>query len=92
MTRTIAIIICFIAALFLVPVQEAYSEILEYESETEVECCAVSCSEQQFESCRKKPERPDRNDARNVCLFIAAGTGVPMKTPPARILHCVFRE
>ncbi len=42
MTRTIAIITCFLAACFLIPVQGECSELLDYEPEPEAICYVVS--------------------------------------------------
>lgn len=94
MTRSVAIIICFMAALFLVPVQSECSEICEYEPETEVECYAISDSRTQPEVSQSSPKQIV---GINVCtaflpVVIIAPRCIDVKSTPARILHCVFRE
>lgn len=93
MTRAIALLTCLIAALLLVPAQEASAGIPEYEPEAEVECCDVSCSgEQAPEACPKEAGRRARKEAWHACPPVVTGADGPTRTPPARILHCVFRE
>ena len=94
MTRSVAIIICFMAALFLVPVQSECSEICEYEPETEVECYAISDSRTQPEL---SPSSPEQTVGINACtafppVIIITPRSIDVRSTPARILHCVFRE
>lgn len=94
MTRALAIILCLIAALFLVPIQGECSEIPEYESETEIECCAVVSGLSQSQVVEKLPEVSFLSDLylvrRHVYLYVEIGKSVYRL--PARILNCVFRE
>ena len=94
MTRTIATILCFIAALLLIPVQAELSHSYECEEESEeVEWYVVSCSESKSEEPEEIEKdlspadqyfRNNRRSARNVVM--------PVRTMPAQILYCVFRE
>lgn len=94
MTRALAIILCLIAALFLVPIQGECSEIPEYESETEIECCAVVSGLSQSQVVEKLPEVSFLSDLylvrRHVYLYVEIRKSVYRL--PARILNCVFRE
>lgn len=94
MTRALAIIFCLIAALFLVPIQGECSEIPEYESETEIECCAVVSGLSQSQVAEKLPEVSFLSDLylvrRHVNLYVEIRKSVYRL--PARILNCVFRE
>ena len=94
MTRALAIILCLIATLFLVPIQGECSEITEYESETEIECCAVVSGLSQSQVAEKLPEVSFLSDLylvrRHVYLYVEIRKSVYRL--PARILNCVFRE
>lgn len=94
MTRALAIIFCLIASLFLVPIQGECSEIPEYESETEIECCAVVRGPSQSQVAEKLPEVSFLSDLylvrRHVNLYVEIRKSVYRL--PARILNCVFRE
>lgn len=94
MTRALAIIFCLIATLFLVPIQGECSEIPEYESETEIECCAVVSGLSQSQVVEKLPEVSFLSDLylfrRHVNLYVEIRKSVYRL--PARILNCVFRE
>lgn len=94
MTRALAIILCLIATLFLVPIQGECSEIPEYESETEIECCAVVSGLSQSQVVEKLPEVSFLSDLylvkRHVYLYVEIRKSVYRL--PARILNCVFRE
>lgn len=92
--RALAIIFCLIAALFLVPIQGECCEIPEYESETEIECCAVVSGLSQSQVAEKLPEVSFLSDLylvrRHVYLYVEIRKSVYRL--PARILNCVFRE
>lgn len=94
MTRALAIILCLIAALFLVPIQGECSEIPEYESETEIECCAIVSGLSQSQVAEKLPEVSFLSDLylvrRHIYLYVEIRKSVYRL--PARILNCVFRE
>lgn len=94
MTRALAIIFCLIASLFLVPIQGECSEIPEYESETEIECCAVVSGPSQSQVAEKLPDVSFLSDLylvrRHVNLYVEIRKSVYRL--PARILNCVFRE
>lgn len=94
MTRALAIILCLTAALFLVPIQGECSEIPEYESETEIECCAVVSGLSQSQVAEKLPEVSFLSDLylvrRHIYLYVEIRKSVYRL--PARILNCVFRE
>lgn len=94
MTRALAIIFCLIASLFLVPIQGECSEIPEYESETEIECCAVVSGLSQSQVAEKLPDVSFLSDLylvrRHVNLYVEIRKSVYRL--PARILNCVFRE
>lgn len=94
MTRALAIIFCLIAALFLVSIQGECSEIPEYESETEIECCAVVSGLSQSQVAEKLPDVSFLSDLylvrRHVNLYVEIRKSVYRL--PARILNCVFRE
>lgn len=91
MTRAIAIISCFIVALFLVPIQDECSEIPEDELETEVYCCVVVNSLSLSQITEKQLKLSLASDIiwRYVCVYV--------KNPyhifriPARILNCCNR-
>lgn len=92
MTRTIAIITCFLAACFLIPGQGECCELLDYEPEPEAICCVVSY-------CDIKPGNRKSN-TNEVLLrktirkdyIIPYNPGLSVRFPEARILNCVFRE
>lgn len=94
MTRALAIILCLIATLCLVPIQGECSEIPEYESETEIECCAVVSGLSQSQVVEKLPEVSFLSDLylvmRPVYVYVEIRKSVYRL--PARILNCVFRE
>lgn len=92
MTRAIAIILCLIATLFLVPVQVECSEIPEYELETEIECCVVASSLPQSQVTEELPKLSMVSDTvrRHICVNVKILSHVFHL--PARILNCVFRE
>lgn len=92
MTRAIAIIICLIANLFLVPVQGDCSEIPEYESETEIECCIAvnSPALSQVDEKQSKSLQAPYYERHHVCVTFKIQ--VHIINLPARILNCVFRE
>lgn len=94
MTRALAIILCLTAALFLVPIQGECSEIPEYESETEIECCAVVSGLSQLQVAEKLLEVSFLSDLylvrRHIYLYVEIRKSVYRL--PARILNCVFRE
>ena len=92
MTRAIAIITCFIAAMFLISIQGECSEICEYEPETEIECCAVSYTKTQSEQTGTNTKRIDRTDLGISYPPVSVINHTPSGIPPVRILHCVFRE
>lgn len=92
MIRAIAIISCFIATLFLVPVQGECNEISEHESETECELCVIV----------DRTSLSEITDDHNELLFPSGITRdhvfATVKSQdrkfhlPTRILNCVFRE
>lgn len=92
MSRTIAVIICFIASLFLIPVLGDCFEIQEYGNETEVECCAVSYSCIQSDRTEPKTERSVVRDTAPAVTVPVVATRAYFRIRPARILNCVFRE
>lgn len=92
MTRAIAIISCFIVALFLVPIQGECNEIPEAELETEVYCCVVVNSLSLSQITEKQPKLSLASDIiwRYVCVSVKIPNHI--FRIPARILNCVFRE
>lgn len=95
MTRAIAVVTCLIASLFLIPIQGECSEPCEYEPETEVECCVISCCETQSEMpVTATGIRPviRINIIPNPFQTAPSTKFTSIQTPPVRILHCVFRE
>lgn len=95
MTRVIAMISCFIAALFLVPVQGDCNEIPEYESETEAECYVIVVSlSRSF--IVEEPAEPLSQPVSNRCRAFVSTKLQDMQRHarhlPVRILNCVFRE
>lgn len=92
MTRAIAIISCLIATLFLFPIQGDCSDIPEYESETEIECCIAVDSLSQSQVTEKQPKLLPASDfvRHHECVSVKIQKHVIHL--PARILNCVFRE
>lgn len=92
MTRAITIISCLIATLFLFPIQGDCSDIPEYESETEIECCIVVDSLSQSQVAEKQPKLLPASDfvRHHECVSVIIQKHVIHL--PARILNCVFRE
>lgn len=92
MIRAIALILCLTATLFLVPAQGECGGMLEYESETEIECCVVVSSRLQLQVAEVKPKLWLTSDVVTHCDYIAVKTQKGIVNLPARILNCVFRE
>lgn len=92
MTRAIAIISCLVAALFLVPVQGDCGEISEYESETEIECCAVVSSVFHSKITEELPKISLPYESKIHHDYVSAKATELIYRLPTRILHCVFRE
>ena len=92
MTRAIAIISCLIATLFLFHIQGDCSDIPEYESETEIECCIAVDSLSQSQVTEKQPKLLPASDfvRHHECVSVKIQKHVIHL--PARILNCVFRE
>lgn len=92
MTRAITIISCLIATLFLFPIQGACSDIPEYESETEIECCIAVDSLSQSQVTEEQPKLLLVSDfvRHHECVSVKIQKHVIHL--PARILNCVFRE
>lgn len=94
MTRKIATIFCFLAALLLIPIQAELSHAYECEEESEeVECYVVSCSESKTEEPEEieKDLSPADQYFRNDRRFVRNAVK-PVITMPVQILYCVFRE
>lgn len=92
MTRAIAIISCLIATLFLFPIQGACSDIPEYESETEIECCIAVDSLSQSQVAEKQPKLLPASDFVRHREYVSVKIQKHVSHLPARILNCVFRE
>lgn len=95
MTRAIAVVTCLIASLFLIPIQGECSEPCEYEPETEVECCVISCCETQSDitvTGNRSVIRIRINIIPATFQIAPSTKFISIKTLPVRILHCVFRE
>ncbi len=92
MTRAIAIISCLVAALFLVPIQGDCSEIPEYESETEIECCVVANSLFQSQVIENQSKLLQASNIVRPHEYISVKIQKLDGHLPARILNCVFRE
>lgn len=94
MTRALAIILCLLATLFLVPVQGECSVIPEYESETEIECCVVVNSQSRLQVSENLSEMSLASvfhlAGRQAYIFVKIRK--PFYHLPARLLNCVFRE
>lgn len=92
MTRAITIICCLIATLFLVPVQGDCSEIPDYESEAEIECCAVISGLSQSQVAENLPKLSLAPDMVWRPVKIVVRIRKHLFHLSARILNCVFRE
>lgn len=92
MTRAITIICCLIATLFLVPAQGDCSEIPDYESEAEIECCAVVSGLSQSQVTENQPRLSLAPDVVWHPVRIVVRMWKHSVHLPARILNCVFRE
>lgn len=92
MTRAITIICCLIATLFLVPAQGDCSEIPDYESEAEIECCAVVSGLSQSQVAENLPRLSLAPDMVWRPVKIVVRIRKHSFHLPARILNCVFRE
>lgn len=94
MTRAIAILLCLLATLFLVPVQGECSVIPEYESETEIECCVVVNGLSQLQVAENLSAMSLASDfylaKRQAYVYVKIRK--PVYHLPARLLNCVFRE
>lgn len=88
MTRVISFILCLWGALFLIPVQVES----EYESETEIVCCELCYCVTESVSDEYNEEGQFRQSFGMFRYVIGDCAGPAGKMPPARILHCVFRE
>lgn len=92
MTRAIATITCLIATLFLVFIQGECCEIPEYQSETEIEYCAVACSLYQSQVTEHQPGLLPVSDLVKRRVFIYVKMREHVLHVSARILNCVLRE
>lgn len=92
MTRAITIALCFIAALFLVPVQGECLDISESEPETEVVICDVVASIYKSDFKEELSESYSYSGQARHRETALAGTRKQIIRLPARILNCVFRE
>lgn len=88
MTRVISFILCLWVALFLIPVQVES----EYELETEMVCCELCCCVAESISDEHGEAGQCRQSFGMFRYVIGDCAGLAGKMPPARILHCVFRE
>lgn len=91
-TRATAILICLVAALFLIPAQEECPGVSEYEPETEVVCSAVSSGMTLCEVAESVPEGKVRTARQLMSGCVAPYVCVSLREIPVRILNCVFRE
>lgn len=92
MIRAIAIISCFIATLFLVPVQGECNEISEHESETECELCVIMNDTPQSEITEDFPKQSLPSGIKRHHGVARVKTYALLFHRPVRILNCVFRE
>lgn len=92
MTRGIVVLICFITALLLIPVQGECPEFHEYDPETEVNCCAVPYSETQTGCDEVNNEYFSEFKAQKSHKPIYFKNHAIGKIQLTRILLCVFRE
>ena len=92
MIRCIAVVICLFAALFLIPVQGECSEICEFEPETELECCIMSCNVTVSPAAEISPDHIAGITRAATDRTRPPKTVAPAGIHPARTVLCVFRE
>ncbi len=91
MTRSYAVLMCFIASLFLLPIQGECSDIYDYKPETEAARYTMPYREKQSENIINYSEHNykinNHQTSKPIFTHIAS-----IRILPASILLCVLRE
>lgn len=93
MPQAFAVIICFIASLSLVPMQDGFSTAEESDPEIEAQCCAA-ISQTEAQRLNVIPEISERRRKISVgrILFSPRPVRAMLYAAPISVLYCVLRE